>query len=88
MPLRTDTNAGRSPLRRAYAFVGERGYACDILGVDGPVVTVRFARAVDLPPAIDFQVVGRPTHTRAVVRWQKGAEAGLSIEAPVQAVHV
>jgi hypothetical protein len=67
---------------RAFAYVGEKGHACDVLDVSEEGCRIACIRPVELPDLIELHVVGKPEPRRAWVRWRRGREAGLSFRQP------
>jgi hypothetical protein len=72
----------------AFAYVGDRGFACDVIDVSYNGCRIACVRDVELPEVIELHVVGETRATKAWVRWRKGREAGLSFSPIAESVAV
>lgn len=74
--------------KRAFAYVGERGIACDVIDASYGGCRIACLRDVELPETVVLHVAGEVRTTKAWVRWRKGREAGLSFSPVAEAVSI
>ena len=74
--------------KRAFAYVGGHGFACDVIDASYNGCRIACFRDVELPEVIELHVVGETRTTKAWVRWRNGREVGLSFSPVSEAVPI